>query len=262
VKPAYPELLIPLSGEAYAELRTIISKEGLRMPIQVDADTGDILDGWHRYQICRELGLTPRTEARRFPSEEEGKWFCISQNLHHTAVMQSQKAAFIVKYELPAALEKARERVNRQENGQYGKVDGPGEKGTVRAILAKQYGISESTIELVKRLAKVSPEEFEKVLRGEKGSYSALSQLGIIPPNHSYKVSKPPKEPEPQFCEHLLADLKRKRKEQHIQLTGRLWNVETSIKAELIEMLDWLQRELERYVNEQPGNSQEKGVLQ
>jgi protein gp37 len=46
-----------LTAQQYAELRADIAADGLRMPIILYCDA--VLDGWHRYRICRDLGFVP-----------------------------------------------------------------------------------------------------------------------------------------------------------------------------------------------------------
>ena len=45
-----------LSPEEYATLKADIAANGVRIPIDVDEE-GNILDGFHRKQICDELGI-------------------------------------------------------------------------------------------------------------------------------------------------------------------------------------------------------------
>lgn len=61
------QLLPPLGEDEYAALRDDIKSAGVRVPIDVD-ETGDILDGHHRKQICDELGIEcPERVIRDLP---------------------------------------------------------------------------------------------------------------------------------------------------------------------------------------------------
>jgi ParB-like chromosome segregation protein Spo0J len=50
------QLMPPLSADEYAALKADIAARGVQVPIEYD-DQGNILDGFHRVQICQELGL-------------------------------------------------------------------------------------------------------------------------------------------------------------------------------------------------------------
>jgi transcriptional regulator with XRE-family HTH domain len=50
------QLMPPLSPEEYAALRADIAERGVLIPVEYDEE-GNILDGFHRVQICQELGL-------------------------------------------------------------------------------------------------------------------------------------------------------------------------------------------------------------
>jgi hypothetical protein len=50
-------ILPPLKPEEYARLKADIAAHGVLEPVVVD-NTGDIIDGYHRLQICRELKIT------------------------------------------------------------------------------------------------------------------------------------------------------------------------------------------------------------
>jgi len=56
-------LLPPLATDDYRRLKNSIATEGQRIPILVNAQTGEVVDGFHRLQICRELGIEPRIET-------------------------------------------------------------------------------------------------------------------------------------------------------------------------------------------------------
>jgi len=60
-----------LRPEEYQALRDNIKKNGVLVPVEIDAETGEILDGYHRMKACEELGIRPPVIERRFESEAE-----------------------------------------------------------------------------------------------------------------------------------------------------------------------------------------------
>lgn len=51
------QVMPPLSADEYAALRDDIAARGVLVPVEYD-ETGEILDGHHRVQICGELGIS------------------------------------------------------------------------------------------------------------------------------------------------------------------------------------------------------------
>jgi DNA modification methylase len=77
--PKY-QLLDPLRPEELAILEADIKKRGIQHPVETDED-GNILDGHHRAEIARRLGLPCPTVVRHFATEEEKKEHAIKINL-------------------------------------------------------------------------------------------------------------------------------------------------------------------------------------
>lgn len=70
-----------LTDEQYDSLKGDIAAHGVFIPIDVDEDTGEILDGHHRAQIARELGIEAPVVHRRFANPNERLAFVVAVNL-------------------------------------------------------------------------------------------------------------------------------------------------------------------------------------
>ena len=57
INPEYSKLVNPLSKSEYDILKNSIKEDGLHYPIVINPK-GEILDGHHRYKICKELDIT------------------------------------------------------------------------------------------------------------------------------------------------------------------------------------------------------------
>lgn len=78
VNPEYEKLLPKMSGEEFAELKASIQAEGKHYPIVANEDL-EILDGYHRFKACVELGIEPDFEVRKFEDKLlEKELFCPS----------------------------------------------------------------------------------------------------------------------------------------------------------------------------------------
>src|SRR5437899_3267153 len=113
-KPAYPDLLPALSEEQFERLKNDIKERGVQVPIEVDAETGEIVDGYHRHRACQEFGIDCPIQLRKFNSEADRRVHAVALNIIRRQMSKSQVAALAAKYLLPREEEKAKE---RQEAG-------------------------------------------------------------------------------------------------------------------------------------------------
>lgn len=75
------QLFPPLRDAEYEALKADIAERGQLIPIERDADSGQILDGHHRLAICQELGIRPKFTQRTFKNDAERTAFVIALNL-------------------------------------------------------------------------------------------------------------------------------------------------------------------------------------
>jgi ParB-like chromosome segregation protein Spo0J len=75
-------VLPPLPEEQYEALKADIARHGVLVPVELDEQTSEVLDGHHRVRACEELGLPfPPVLWRRLASEEERKEHALRVNL-------------------------------------------------------------------------------------------------------------------------------------------------------------------------------------
>lgn len=80
-----------MSEEDFAALRDDIEDHGQREPIIIFE--GMVLDGWHRYRACMELGIKP---AQFTFGDADPVKFVLSHNLHRRHLTASQRAMAVV----------------------------------------------------------------------------------------------------------------------------------------------------------------------
>jgi hypothetical protein len=81
-----------MSAEDFAALEQDIEANGQREPVIVFEDM--VLDGWHRYRACSNLGIKPQQFS--FAAGKDPVAFVLSQNLHRRHLTASQRAAAVV----------------------------------------------------------------------------------------------------------------------------------------------------------------------
>ena len=66
------QVMPELTPEEYAELKADIQERGVMIPIEFD-EAGNILDGYHRFKICQELGIKNYPKVIRAGMSESEK---------------------------------------------------------------------------------------------------------------------------------------------------------------------------------------------
>ena len=75
-------ILPPLPDDEYQALKADIARHGVLVPVELDEQTGEVLDGHHRVRACEELGLPfPPVQWRRFDTDDERKEHALRVNL-------------------------------------------------------------------------------------------------------------------------------------------------------------------------------------
>lgn len=85
------QLFDALSEDEYEALKASIAEKGLLVPITRDQN-GVVLDGHHREQACRELGIEPRYEVQYCADDSERKVRALVMNLVRRHLTREQKA--------------------------------------------------------------------------------------------------------------------------------------------------------------------------
>ena len=175
INPEYASLVYPLSDLEYDTLKNSIKEDGLHYPITVNPQ-GEILDGHHRYKICKELEIIPhiKHEIKYFKDSIEEKKFVIDINLRRRQLNDFQKAELAYKLE---EIEKERARLRQLSTLKEVKdtlpirpIERDSEKGDTRDIVSKKVGISRGTYERAKTIIKYGSEETKKKLIDGKSS--------------------------------------------------------------------------------------------
>ena len=133
---AWPDL----TGTEKAALADSIRESGLLFGFEIAVFKGQILDGWHRYQACLEVGEEPR--FWHLDEDRDPVAFVLDANQHRRHLSPSQQAAIY------ATLEAKRGRPRKgQEAQSYGQA-------------------GERTVKQVRRVARNAPELVEAIQEG------------------------------------------------------------------------------------------------
>ena len=189
IKSDYAQLVPPLTPIAYTNLKQSIKENnGNTIPILV-TEEGVILDGHHRYKICKELNLEPKIQTKEFSNYLDEKEFIITINLHRRHLTQFQISELGCKLQ---DIEKQKARMRQLKNlknvGAYNhsisslasndaneqEEKDSEEKGKVSKIIAKKIGQSSTKYERNKKIIEQGTEEQKAKLREGKESTNKI----------------------------------------------------------------------------------------
>jgi 16S rRNA G966 N2-methylase RsmD len=96
INEEFQDLLYPLSDSEKAGLRAGIQDEGLRVAIDID-ESGTILDGHHRYDICQELKVAAKFRLHQGQSNEKKLELIYSRNMDRRQISPDQHQEALLK---------------------------------------------------------------------------------------------------------------------------------------------------------------------
>lgn len=170
------EVVPPMTGEEYAELKTDIKIHGLREPITLYE--GKILDGKHRYRACRELGVEIKT--RNLPSNGSPLEYIISENVKRRHLTTGQRAALALELRPLVERELAESESPRKSGGSH---------RTPAVEVAAQYvRVHPSAVETYAKVVKEAPDLAKQVRAGTLPLYAAQEQYRARQPKPKPKA--------------------------------------------------------------------------
>ena len=180
IKPEYERLVPPLTPKEYTNLKQSIKENnGNAIPILVNKE-GIILDGHHRYKICKELGIVPKIEIKEFADELEEKELIISINLNRRHLNPFQISELGLELE---EIEKQKARYRQLKNlknveanipSSLASIDANDETGKVSKIIANKIGQSITTYERNKKIIQEGTEDQKYKLRERNESTNKI----------------------------------------------------------------------------------------
>lgn len=183
VNPVLNAFIPPLTEGVKQGLEESLKKEGCRDPVVVWKETGYLIDGHHRVEICNRLNIPYRVQELSHKDELDAKiWMLKNQ-------FRRRNLPDFIKGELALELEKleSQKARKRQACGRGGSLllqhvaEGSGldEKGTTRDRIGKMVGLSGEQIRRIKKIKeKAIPEDIDALRKGTKqvGSVFRLIQ--------------------------------------------------------------------------------------
>lgn len=165
-----------MPADDFAALVEDIRKHGQR-----DVATlydGMVIDGWHRYQACLEIGIPCRFEP--FQGDDPAA-FVISRNRHRRHLTETQRAAAVVAVHRWRPADSAGERTNRG-TGDPGHPSGTGRPGDPSSATVKQMAAQAgASADTVIRAKKAHAAGLGDAMRDGKITAKAAAEVAKVP---------------------------------------------------------------------------------
>lgn len=185
IDPALKALIPPLPSGVKRGLEESLKEEGCRDPVVVWKNTGHLIDGHHRVEICDRLGIPYKIQELSIADDVDAKIWMLRNQFNRRNLPDYIKGDLALELEELEA-QKARK---RQACGQGGSLllqrvaegSDPDEKGTTRDKIGSQVGLSGEQIRRIKKIKeKASPEDIEALRNGTKSVRGVYTRVRMV----------------------------------------------------------------------------------
>ena len=182
IDPEIEKCLPPLDEDRYQWIKKEIQTKGYNdaFPIIIWEDHDIIVDGHHRYKICRELGIEPLVSEQKFESLDDAILFAIDHQENRRNLSETQKATLVVTRRLIQERIAARNRYLAGTPAPNGR--GGTNIGRASDIMARDAKVGPRTIQRVMTVVdKGAPELQDMMLKGDLSSRAAEDFVRKVP---------------------------------------------------------------------------------
>jgi 16S rRNA G966 N2-methylase RsmD len=180
ISESYAALVPKLATSDFESLKHSIREHGQHIPIIINGQ-GVILDGYHRFKACQELGKEPKIAVQHFRNEIEEQLFIIECNVNRRHLNSFQRAELALKAK-PFLDQIAKQNSTSNlptSNGKKGsKYLELGEKG-VNQWIGRSIGLSHETVR-----------KAEIILQSEDDDLKQRARRGLFTINQAYNKIK------------------------------------------------------------------------
>lgn len=171
----YAKMVPDLEPDQYQGLKQSIHENGQKIPIIVNQNFV-ILDGHHRYEICKELGIEVKHIVNSFDSQTEELVFVGETNLQRRHLTLVQRIMLAEKLR-PYYSKLAQERIKQGKSIDAKEYD---ETGPTRNLLAKKAHTSHYTYDKAITVLEGEDQKLkDSVISGKKSIDAAFKQINM-----------------------------------------------------------------------------------
>lgn len=180
IDPEFKALIPALCTEDYEALEASLLKEGCRQPLVTWQDL--LIDGHHRYAICKKHGIAFRIDTKKFESREKAMIWMIDNQLARRNLLVVQRVELALRKESMIAAQAKRNLVTSTG----GAAPRPLENSPKAAIhtrdaVATAAGVSGNTVSKLKKIQKTAAPEVMSALHAGDISINAAAAVATCP---------------------------------------------------------------------------------
>ena len=206
VDPELKAAIQPLSPDELAQLEANIQAHGCRDPLVIW--DGTIVDGHHRYEICRQLDIPFQTVSMEFQDRAAAKVWMLHNQLGRRNLNDYQRSEIALQLE-EILKEQAKERQGTRTDlesapnivANLPECDSADaepprqdkqntEQGRTREAIAKTAGVSGRTVDKVKAIRAAAIPEVQDMARTGAVSIRAASQIADLPVEEQEEITE------------------------------------------------------------------------
>jgi ParB-like chromosome segregation protein Spo0J len=169
IEPEIQKCLPPLDKEAYQDLKTSLEKGYDKdYPIIVWKGHGVIVDGHHRYSLCRDLGKEPVISEKDFESIEDAIIYALDHQKSRRNLAPGQLAIIgIARYEAGEKIAARKRQAVENREAQSLSLNHSEVKGKSATIIANKIGITTYDVESMRAVKAKGLPEIETLVMKE-----------------------------------------------------------------------------------------------
>lgn len=165
VDAEFHALIPPLTEDERRTLEENIERDGCLHPVVVWAETGILLDGHNRREICQSKGLSYGVRELCFDSRDDAKFWVIQHQFGRRNLTPFQRAELVLVIEpLVAARAKENQKLSKG-HGKKGSQNSVNLKIDTQKELARMAGVSHDTIAKSKLIKEKATPEVQQACR-------------------------------------------------------------------------------------------------
>lgn len=195
ILPKAEELIPVMNDLEWKDFKESVKKDGVKVPIHINQDN-QVLDGRHRLQACKELGIKTIHAIKSEYTEEQSLEFVRDTAIERRNLTKEQKLNIILETEelVKSIYEEGKKKKTGRpkKEEKFSSFDENINKKPHNSIkeIAEMAGTSAIQVSRAKKLKKEDPQLYKDVVDGKKTIYTAYYELPTVKKDHLKKSKK------------------------------------------------------------------------
>ncbi len=179
IDPEFSALIAPLLADERQRLEESVLRDGCRDRLLVWEETGILVDGHNRFDICTANDIPFKTSFLSFADRDEAKLFILDNQLARRNLNRLDRIRVVEKRE-PLIKKAVAKNQGRRNDLPQNSAEGSEGRET-REVAAAAAGVSHDTYSKGKRILEHGTPELQDAVRNDEVSIHAAAQVAELP---------------------------------------------------------------------------------